>query len=86
VKKRYFTYIQKLAILRVRSSALLDVESMLINIRHRFEKGEETLENYNKALLMKADHAQNIVTAEGDIMVAKSTLEELLGQKLEDIK
>jgi outer membrane protein TolC len=70
----------------VRSSALLDVESMLINIRHRFEKGEETLENYNKALLMKADHAQNIVTAEGDIMVAKSTLEELLGQKLEDIK
>lgn len=86
VKKRYFTYIQKVAVLRLRSAAILDVESMLTNIKHRFEKGEESLENYNKALLLQSDHFQNIINAEGDVLNAKSTLEELLGKKLEDIK
>ncbi|TLU94884.1 TolC family protein [Dyadobacter sediminis] len=86
VKKRYFTYVQKIAVMRVRSGAMLDVESMASTIRHRFERGEESLENYNKVLIMIADHAQNILNAESDVLVAKSNLEELLGQKLEDIK
>lgn len=86
VKKRYFTYIQKVAVLRVRSGALLDVESMLGNVKNRFEKGEESLENYNKALILQSDHAQNIINAEGDVLTAKSSLEELIGQKLENIK
>jgi len=86
VKKRYFTYVQKVVVLRMRSGALLDAESMVVNVRQRFEKGEETLENYNKMLIMMADHSQNIINAEGDILLAKSSLEELLGQKLEDIK
>ncbi|WP_229253862.1 TolC family protein [Dyadobacter sp. NIV53] len=86
VKKRYFIYIQKVVSLRVRSGSLLDVESMLANVRHRFEKGEETLENYNKLLIMLSDHQQNIINAESEMLVAKSSLEELLGQKLEDIK
>jgi len=86
VKKRYFTYIQKVAVLRIRSGAALDVESMLTTIKHRFEKGEESLENYNKALILKSEYEQNIINAEGDLLSAKSSLEELVGQKLEDIK
>ncbi|MCE6987637.1 TolC family protein [Dyadobacter sp. CY323] len=86
VKKRYFSYIQKIVILRLRSGALLDVESMLSTVKHRFERGEESLENYNKALLMQSDHSQNIVNAESEVLMAKSNLEELIGQKLEDIK
>jgi outer membrane protein TolC len=86
IKKRYFMYVQKIVVLRLRSGALLDVESMLSTVKHRFERGEETLENYNKALLMQSDHFQNIVNAEGEVLMAKSSLEELIGQKLEDIK
>lgn len=86
VKKRYFTYIQKVAVMRVRSGAMLDVESMAATIKHRFERGEESLENYNKVLIMISDHSQNILNAESDVLVAKSNLEEILGQKLEDIK
>ncbi|QRQ99564.1 TolC family protein [Dyadobacter sandarakinus] len=86
VKKRYYTYIQKKAIFRVRSGALLDVESMLANIRHRFENGQESLEKYNQVILMQTDHMQNLITSESELLIAKSSLEELLGQKLEDIK
>lgn len=86
VKKRYFTYIQKKAVYRLRSNASLDVESMLSNIRRRFEMGQETLEKYNQVLLMQTDHAQNMLNSESEVLVAKSSLEELLGQKLEDIK
>jgi outer membrane protein TolC len=86
VKKRYFTYIQKLAVLRVRSAAILDVESMMASIKHKFEKGEETLQNYNQVLITHSDHQQLIINAEGEVLIAKSSLEELLGQKLEDIK
>lgn len=86
VKKRYFTYIQKKAVYRMRSNASLDVESMMANIRRRFEMGQETLEKYNQVILMQTDHAQNLLNSESEVMIAKSSLEELLGQKLEDIK
>ncbi|MGV3599953.1 MAG: TolC family protein [Dyadobacter fermentans] len=86
IKKRYFTYIQKKAVYRVRSNASLDVESMLDNVKKRFEMGQETLEKYNQVLIMQTDHAQNLLNSESEVLVAKSSLEELLGQKLEDIK
>ncbi|WP_229216146.1 TolC family protein [Dyadobacter frigoris] len=86
VKKRYFTYVQKKSVLRLRNSALLDIESMLVNVKHRFEKGEETLKNYNEVLIMLSSQSQNIIIAESEVLIAKSSLEELLGQKLEDIK
>lgn len=86
VKKRYFTYIQKKALYRVRSNASLDVESMLENVKKRFEMGQETLEKYNQILVMQTDHAQNLLNTESEILIAKAALEELLGQKLEDIK
>jgi len=86
VKKRYFTLIQKRAIFKVRSNAVLDVESMVANVKKRFEMGQETLEKYNQILVMQTDHYQNLLNAESEILIAKSSLEELLGQKLEDIK
>jgi outer membrane protein TolC len=86
IKKRYFTYIQKKAVYRVRSTAVLDIESMLSNVKHRFEMGQESLEKYNQMLVMQTDHSQNLLNAESEVLIAKSSLEELLGQKLEDIK
>lgn len=86
VKKRYFAYVQKKASYRMRSNAALDVESLLENVKKRFEMGQETLEKYNQVLLMQTDHAQNLLNTESEVLVAKAGLEELLGQKLEDIK
>ncbi len=85
VEQRYYLYVQRKVLFRVVSQALLDTESRLKEIRHKFEKGEETLDNYNKALLAYSDQLQNKITAEGEILKAKSSLEELVGQKLEDI-
>jgi outer membrane protein TolC len=86
VKKRYFTYIQHLTILRIKSEALLDVESALRDARHKFERGETNIQNYNTALLMHSTQLQTKIASEADVYIAKSSLEELLGQKLEDIK
>lgn len=86
VKKRYITYIQHLTILRIKSEALLDIESALKDTRYKFEKGELPLQNYNTALLMYSTQQQTKITSEADVYIAKSSLEELLGQKLEDIK
>ncbi|HEV7381268.1 MAG TPA: TolC family protein [Dyadobacter sp.] len=86
VRKRYFTLIQHQTILRLKSEALLDVESALKDARYRFEKGETTVQNYNTALLMYSTQLQTKITSEADVYIAKSSLEELLGQKLEDTK
>lgn len=86
VKQRYFTYVQQQALLRIKRQALLDVESMLKQVRYKYEKGEETLESYNKVLVMFSDHNQGKIIAEGDVLNAKARLEELLGEKLENIK
>lgn len=86
VKKRYFTYVQHLAILRIKSEAMLDIESALKDTRYKFEKGETTIQNYNTALLMYSTQLQTKITSEADVYIAKSSLEELLGQKLEDTK
>ncbi|WP_229252729.1 TolC family protein [Dyadobacter helix] len=86
VKKRYFTYVQSLVLLRIRANALLDGEAALSSIRHKFEKGETTFENYNNVLNMVTGQQQVKITAETDVLIAKSSLEELLGEKLENIK
>ena len=86
IKKRYFTYIQKKAVFRVRTNSVLDIESMVANIKQRFVMGQETLEKYNQVLVMQTDHLQNLLNSESEVLIAKSSLEELVGQKLEDIK
>ncbi len=86
VQKRYFLYIQELAILRINAQSMLDVESLLSHTRHRYEKGEETLDVYGKTLIMFADHQTQKIKAEAAVLIAKSSLEELLGVKLETIK
>ncbi|PKK35690.1 MULTISPECIES: TolC family protein [unclassified Siphonobacter] len=86
VEQRYYIYVQRKAILRTKIQALLDVESMLKDVKYKYEKGQETLESYNKMLLMISDHTQGKMTAESEMLVAKSRLEELVGEKLENIK
>lgn len=86
VKQRYFLYVQQVAILKIRLQAETDAESNLQMIKHKFEKGEMTLDDYNKGLVNLADRTQSKIESEGSVLVAKSSLEELVGKKLEDIQ
>jgi len=85
IKSRYFKYVQFLTVLRLQTQALTDAEGIMKQSKYRFEKGEETFENYSKAMMAYTDYRRNIIATETDILVAKSNLEELLGKKLEDI-
>ncbi len=85
VKQRYYLYVQSLLVLKLKSQALMDVEGSLQQTKYKFEKGEETLESYNKDLVSYEDRIQGKMEAESSLLIAKSNLEELLGTKLESI-
>jgi len=86
VKQRYYLYIQALSVLKLKAQALMDVESTMQQVKYKFEKGEETLESYNKDLVSYEDRIQGKMEAESSLLIAKSNLEELLGTNLENIK
>jgi outer membrane protein TolC len=86
VKQRYFAYAQYKVLLRIKADALHDVEALAEELKFKYEKGETSLEEYSKALVVISDRQQARVSAEADVLISKAALEELLGQKLEDIK
>lgn len=86
VKKRYYAYLQRVAALKLQSEAAIDAESVLKNIRYKFEKGEETLDNYTKARITLTQQNDTKILAEANLFSAKADLEELVGDKLENIK
>jgi outer membrane protein TolC len=86
VKKRYFTYLQQMAVMKLRTKASHDAESIFNQVKHQFENANETIDNYNRASLAYSENTQIKLDAETNFLIAKSSLEEILGQKLEDIK
>lgn len=86
VKNRYFRYMQALSVLRVQNQNAIDIEALFKQIKFKYERGEETLENYTKLMIQNADQKQKIIDAESTVLIAKTTLEELVGKKLEEIK
>jgi len=86
VKQRYYVYIQQLTVLKIKSQTVEDAESSVKLMKYKFEKGEETFDSYNKALMYYDTNLQIKIDGESAMLVAKTSLEELLGVKLEDIK
>ena len=86
VKQKYFMYVQELTILNWRIKALEDAESTLKQIKYKFEKGEESFDSYNKAQISFTTAVQAKIEAEGAFLIGKSSLEEIIGCKLEDIR
>lgn len=85
VKSRYFKYVQAQTVLKIRNQSTLDAENILNQIRHKFEKSEDSYENYNKFSVEYADRRQASIEAETQLLIAKSSLEELLCKKIEEI-
>lgn len=86
VKERYFLYIQNQTILKARMQNAQDAESILKAARYRFEKGEETLQNFNIALMALSTQNQGKIEAEAQLLIAKAYLEEIIGKKLENMQ
>ncbi|TAH07831.1 MAG: hypothetical protein EAZ13_04940 [Sphingobacteriia bacterium] len=86
VKSRYFRYMQQLTILRIHNQNAIDFESLVKQIKFKFERGEDSFENYSKALVQNGEQKQKIIETEGSVLVAKTILEELVGKKLEEVK
>ncbi|MDB5211480.1 MAG: TolC family protein [Sediminibacterium sp.] len=85
VKARYYRYLQAVVVLRIRKQAAVDAENILKQVQHKFEKSEDSYENFNKFSVAYADRRQAAIESEGTLLIAKSYLEELLGKKIEDI-
>jgi outer membrane protein TolC len=86
VKERYFRYIQSLSTLKLVAQAEIDVQSILVAVRNKFQKGEETFGNYSAALIAFTNQNQAKVAAEAEVFIAKARLEELIGNTLESVK
>ena len=85
VKQAYYTYIQHVVLLRKRTQQESDAQIMLTSVKSRFERGQETFDNYTKAQLLYNQQGQDRITTESQLLTAKAQLEELLNKKLEEI-
>ena len=86
VKTRYYTYVGDIAMLKFATQASGDAQNISNSVRHKFEKGEDTYDDYTKAQTGVTASYQVKVQAETALLIAKANLEELLGDKLENIK
>ena len=85
VKQAYYSYIQQVVLLRKRTQQEADAQIMLTSVKSRFERGQETFDNYTKAQLLYNQQGQDRITTESQMLTAKAQLEELLNKKLEEI-
>ena len=85
VKKRYFTYVAQNDLVKLRLKTESDATDMVKQLKYKFEKGEATFDDYNKAVIDEAEQGQLEITAESEMLIAKSSLEEIIGEKLENI-
>ncbi|MBC7651357.1 MAG: TolC family protein [Deinococcales bacterium] len=86
VKARYYRYVQQVNVLKVQQESALDLETLVKQAKYKFEKGEEKLENYSQIIVQYNEQRQIILTIEGAVLTAKSSLEELICKKLELIR
>ena len=86
VKTRYFAYMEQLSQYKLRSKSYDDAHGLATLLGHKYEKGEASFDDYSRALLLEADQNQFMITAESGTLTAKTALEEILGEKLEEVQ
>lgn len=86
VRQRYFEYLQWLSDLKVKNQAYIDNKTASDGLRYKFEKGEASLDVYNKAKSLTSISSSEKLQAELNMLRAKDNLEALIGQKLENVK
>ncbi len=85
VKERYYNYITQITLLKRRATIVLDADAALTSVKSKYERGQETFDNYNKAQIILNQQIVDKINTENEMLTAKAHLEELLGVKLETI-
>lgn len=85
VKARYIKFIQSSVLLRVQYKIAIEAESVVKEARYKFEKGEANFETFTKALIYESDNRKQVIDAEANLLIAKASLETIVGKKLSDI-
>ncbi len=85
VKRRFYTYVQRVGELKLQIRAAEDSEAQLKDVKYKFEKGEETFDSYSKVLIQYTEHQQTKLQTEANVFIAKADVEELIGTKLENV-
>ncbi len=86
VKRRYFTYLLQQNLVKIQTQAYQDMQTSLKQTKYKFQKGELNFEVYNAALLSASVRTEQKLQAEANYFIAKSELEAIVGEKLEEIK
>lgn len=86
VKQRYYEYLQGFIDLKVKNQAYIDNKTASDGLRFKFEKGEVSLDDYTKAKTLTSGAGSEKLTSELNMLRAKSSLEALIGKKLEEVK
>lgn len=86
VKGKYYDYIQQLNQLKINSQMVQDGKNVAENLKHKFEKGEITLDAYNQSRVSLAAANTAKIQSEVAYLKSKDALEEVIGKKLEEIK
>jgi outer membrane protein TolC len=86
VKRRYFSYVQALANLRLQTKASSDALNISREIKTRYEKSETTFEQYTMSQMSYSGALQSKIAAESNFLIAKASLEELLTKKVEEVQ
>ena len=86
VKNRYYEYLQLTRDLKIKSQTYADNQTSSNGLKYKFEKGEVTLDMYSNAKVLAANSNSEKLMTELNLLKAKSALEALIGQRLEDVK
>lgn len=85
VKTRYFNYLLAIKALKISAQSNLDAQNSLTLMKYKYEKGEADFESYNNATTQYASSTKTKLDSEVALLVAKVSLEELLGIRLEEV-
>lgn len=86
VKRKYYTYIQSLSELKIKTQTAQESRTVADNASKRFQNGQISLDEYNNSRRILADANTDQISTEVIYLTSKDDLEAIIGKKLTDIK
>ncbi len=83
---RYEDYLTALEMQKLRTQAVEDFYASYLAVTKKFKESRSSLEEYNQASTTYYTALENKLRAESDVNLAKISLEEIIGVRLEDVK
>lgn len=86
VKRRYFAYIQSVALLKLQTKMTSESYALSQDLKLKYQKSEIPFEQYTASQLNYSNGIQAKIGAETNFLSAKAALEELLNKKIEEVQ